>query len=120
MAFKFSTITFRDFVEAMKKNGYRQAIGAYYRYSDKGEVYSACAYGQAALNLGVAADVLNANVSEKFSTTGIPDILDLNDNRGWEVQAIANALETWANEHDNSEVIFNTVVYTTAVRIPEE
>lgn len=46
----------RDFIEAMKQNGYRKAHGNWIQYKGSKEengVYAACAGGQAFLNLGV-------------------------------------------------------------------
>lgn len=40
------------FIAALEKNGYRRANGSYITFSKDGSVYSACAVGQALLNLG--------------------------------------------------------------------
>lgn len=61
------TVTVKDFADAVRKNGYKQAYGAMFR--DKGgdfidhhtadrenEIESACAVGQARINLGWVDD----------------------------------------------------------------
>jgi hypothetical protein len=59
---KKRTFTIRELVEAIEKNGYKQAFASYWNraYLDDGtiEIGSACAIGQAALNLGISADKL--------------------------------------------------------------
>ena len=45
-------LSVEQIIEAMKKNGYEQTKGMYIRFSDdEKRVTSACAFGQAALNL---------------------------------------------------------------------
>jgi len=105
MPFKFTEITFRDFIEAMRKNGYQKTIGTYVRYDGWGKVYSACAYGQAALNLGVDPAELNEAISRGFMDgrkDGFPDILSLNDNLNVSVPNIAERLQEWADENEGS------------------
>lgn len=47
-------ITLGDFFDAMEKNGWRKATGAYVVRSKNGDkVLRACAYGQAGLNLDI-------------------------------------------------------------------
>lgn len=62
MARKFNT---RQFIDAMKKNGYRKAHGSWIQFKEsnpKNGVYAACAGGQAFLNLGVNPLKVRENV----------------------------------------------------------
>lgn len=64
--------TLAQFVEAMEKNGYKRTRGQYLRFkkgSHQTEVASACAAGQAFLNLGVDPKSLR---EDKIRTDNIP------------------------------------------------
>lgn len=63
--------TLREVFAAIRKNGYKKAYGTYIRTNNglpAGKVISACAIGQAALNLNVSPSVL-ADSLHKFKAT---------------------------------------------------
>jgi len=89
------TFTTRDVIEAMERNGYRKANGAFVQFKENSqEVYAACAIGQALLNLGVKPE----NVEE--AAAYLPGALtssvyDLNDQQKWELKRIVREVKTW-------------------------
>ncbi len=110
------TITLRDIIQAIKKDGYKQATATLLRdgagfpvYSDtwrgRGEPVtfaSACAIGQAAVNLGVDAEQLNTILGDiSFLDNGNYDtslryrIVELNDRLGLSCGDIAEQLEAY-------------------------
>lgn len=90
--------TVRDVFNAMEKNGYRKARGIFYRrskaskYASKlGPIISACAIGQAALNLNIPPNVLQhalTFVDHRLTT----EIIRLNDTTTKTVPEIAKEL----------------------------
>lgn len=93
------TFTSKDIIDAMERNGYRRANGAFVQF--KGgkfeggieDVYAACAVGQALLNLGVlpnrvpeAADYLPAQFHHVYT---------LNDDEKWALRRIVKEAKTW-------------------------
>lgn len=102
--------TVRQVLQAVRKNGYKQAFGYLVR-GHKGrflrenataeEVGAACAIGQAALNLGVKPSnlqnaltsvVYRANVDDIFSTSLGRLIISMNDGQKIAVPEIGNTL----------------------------
>lgn len=74
-------VTGKDIIEAMRKNGYKKIRGGLIRYKEradgsKGPIAGACAIGQAAINLGVPAMMLEIKLPVKVSRR----IINLNDN----------------------------------------
>jgi len=47
-----NTITYREVIEAVRKNGYPRITGATADFDDDGNLIGACALGQASMNLG--------------------------------------------------------------------
>ena len=97
-------ITVREFVEALKKNGYPKIRGQYIQYSiNKGEIVGACAYGQAAINLGIPNNP--GHLLGRFSDyllrskkwrNNPPNIIYLNDGTDKSVTEIGKIVEKWA------------------------
>src|SRR6188768_2763686 len=56
-------VTRDEFIKALEDNGYPQIRGDYMRNNPNGSLEGACAFGQAALNLGVHASSLAAALS---------------------------------------------------------
>lgn len=108
---KARSVTVREFIEAMRKNGYEQARnGEYINYDYVGgkavRVSSACAYGQAALNLGCTPDDLHVS-----HINGFPNIVALNDRDGYSIQEIADEVENWALATNSLSVILAYIGY---------
>ena len=93
-------VTVEEVLDAMEKNGYRQAYGRYFEYSDHDvdkPVIAACAMGQAAINLGVRAESLD-NFLSKFivdSWSMNSYIVEQNDVHHLSPKAIAGLIRTW-------------------------
>lgn len=101
----------KDIAEAIRKNGFRKAIGIYIRSKRDGTIYAGCALGQASLNLSVSASSLHGYLDQKrhvrcpicddkrglnggLGTT----IVHLNDDHKWSLSRIADWLETLETE----------------------
>lgn len=98
-------LTVRDFVEAMKKNGYPKIQGSYAKYADREhtEVEGACAYGQAALNLDMSPTALLRKFGDfvvKNHLLTPPNIILLNDRTDMTVTQIGELVEAWAIENN--------------------
>jgi len=102
-------ITVREFIEAMRKNGYTQARnGEYINYEYVGDlkvISSACAYGQAALNLGVDPAQLHVTHFQ-----GFPNIVALNDREGLSIEEIADRIAEWATEYNSFDRIIAYII----------
>lgn len=89
-------VTVQDVVNAIRANGVRQARNEYVRYDKSGNVVSACAIGQAAINLGVDyASLYRAlNHDDDGKPMGLGSkIISLNDTRRKSLQEIADTIE---------------------------
>lgn len=95
-----TTLTLRQFVDAIRKNGLPQARGQYFMVNADKEIIEACVLGQAAMNLNVnSANELNRWYYNLplglWPNDEKPDIVQMNDN--WiSLAAIAIAVEAWA------------------------
>jgi hypothetical protein len=78
-------ITLGQALDAIEKNGYPQAFGAYH---DQHGAY--CAVGQGAKNLGISPSYLASGLNKIQLKTGCLDhkIFDLNDKSQWTPQRI--------------------------------
>lgn len=100
-------ITYRQFVAAMRKSGYPKAQRDFIIYEIRGEesnsfgsslffsehineVGSACAIGQAALNLRVHPKDISAHLDLDMKIR----IYHLNDNEDWDISTIADKIES--------------------------
>lgn len=100
-------ITIREFLDAMEKNGYTKARYSYIEYDintdDRSVMVGACAYGQAALNLGIDPGVLHQAVQIFLDTRELSisafDIVSLNDHTEMDVPEIARQARGIAEEH---------------------
>lgn len=100
-------LTVREFIEAIRKNGYDKAKGEYFRrgnsrkpsgyfedINNAGPIVAACAYGQAALNLKVPPASLRNIMAKSKKLTHLSDkVINLNDNTNLNMQQIADRLE---------------------------
>jgi len=83
-------VTGQDIVDAIRKNGYRQAHdGQWIVYDDDMRVIKACAMGQAVLNLGLDLDDFKFHMSPAISSF----IMDQNDTRKRSCKTIAKLIE---------------------------
>lgn len=104
---KFNT---RQFIDAMKKNGYRKSHGHWVQFmgsKPENGVYAACAGGQALLNLGVApADVETAHYYLPAGFQG--EFIGKNDNTKSSVTQIAEGLmsTSWYTDPIDFELPF--------------
>jgi hypothetical protein len=91
-------VTYREFIAAIRKNGYKQGYGAFIR-GIRGEEVSACALGQAAINLDVSPIILSSKYmsSKAFNK---PNIINMNDHRKMPLSEIADEVEKWAIKYD--------------------
>lgn len=88
------TFTTKDLIDAMERNGYRKANGAFVQFKEgTHEIWAACAVGQALLNLGVSPTSVN-DVATVY-LHGMWGIYDLNDNQKWPIKRIAKEAKTW-------------------------
>jgi len=96
------TITLRQFVDAIRKNGLPQARGQYFTVDVDNTVVTACALGQATINLDIkAANYLN-RWYYNLPAEGMfeqPDIVELNDRDGLSLEEIADTIEKWAGRY---------------------
>jgi hypothetical protein len=115
--FKDQNISIRDIINAMKKDGYKKAVGVYIDYTSydgyaetETKVNAACAFGQAALNLAPEdwpveykadlAGVLHENFNLAYNdnqTHAEVDIILLNDTTDMTVAQIAEEIERQLN-----------------------
>lgn len=84
--------TILEVLDAMEKNGYQKAIGAWVK-RDYDKIISACAFGQAGLNLNVNPNNLAASVG-RVSPKLQRDVINLNDKTVTEVPEIARQMKT--------------------------
>jgi hypothetical protein len=90
-------VTVSDVIEAMRKNGFEQNFdGNYFRYNNEEKIIAACAYGQAAINLGCSPESLQ----NAFGSMVYIEIVQLNDASRLSVQAIADEAYAYAESHD--------------------
>lgn len=86
---------------AIRKNGYKQAFGVYVERDSYNKVKSACALGQAGLNLGIEGERLYRALQSIKSPTGNQLgtwITLLNDDDRLTLDQIADAIERdWAD-----------------------
>jgi hypothetical protein len=84
--------TVSEFIKALRMNGYEQARQAYV-VTDRTHrtITSACAIGQAALNLGVNPGQLDTFLPSELGTR----IVNQNDNLGWSLEKIAEHLKEY-------------------------
>lgn len=102
-------VSVKQFIAAMRKNGYKQARQSYIKYAqDEKTVIAACAFGQAGLNLGVSpgdlhnwySDFITEHSKDKRTPyPEWPNIVTMNDYRGNTLAEIADAVEASAKEH---------------------
>jgi hypothetical protein len=99
--------TFRALLKAIRQNGYTKTKHQFYEWdfgdgTEKKKLVAACAFGQAALNLGVNVDTLcdsyydavnNGSDGVIEKTDG--DIVYLNDDEDLPMVKIANRVEAW-------------------------
>lgn len=99
------TVTGREFVDAIEKNGLSQTYGWYFEGSTgtdyiqntdsplniKGKITSACAVGQAAINLSIVPYTAGAILPERFNSL-ITRVIQLNDESHLSFEQIAQAL----------------------------
>lgn len=87
---KYKEITLEEFIAAIEKNGWEKIQGAYVNRSSDG-VLRACAFGQAAMNLGVNYASLDLAVSA-VSGPLRDMIIELNDTSDLSVREIGYAV----------------------------
>lgn len=102
------TFTFQEFVDAIRKDGYKKAKCTYFRdkrgvkYSAIGnleDISAACAYGQAAINLGLPypSDIRVAHTRTVRYSDPIwrfsDEVIRLNDRTSFSMARIADELE---------------------------
>ena len=87
------TITLDDVIDAIEQNGYIQGYGDFFKYTGLGDktIGSACAIGQAALNLDVDEYHLFGQLNTAFGGLGYK-ISEQNDHMKWELKRIAKYL----------------------------
>jgi hypothetical protein len=86
------SVTIRDFFDAMEKDTLPKAQSRLVIRDVNGSIVAACAYGQAALHLGVDPDALYAEVREfgrRWGIRALNDIVGTNDLTDSTVPAIA-------------------------------
>jgi hypothetical protein len=93
------TLTKTDLIEAIRKNGYPQAFGKMlqYQYQKSGGIeLSACAMGQAAINLHIAPFILE-DILRRIGMGGPQSlanfIINLNDGDRLSLEKIADLVE---------------------------
>jgi hypothetical protein len=119
------SVTVRDVLFAMLENGLPQARGTFWSrkkeaasnnfFGDviyEGEVGSACALGQAALNLGVSFGQINSGLYA-ISPDLRGDIIDLNDNGKKSIQEIFDVMKArYSDKFDLSFEVFSDIAVT--------
>lgn len=98
------TIKVSDFVKALELNGYEQTNGIMIRSTPDGKIAAACAFGQAALNLGARIDSLEIGLGVDLTDF----VIAKNDGEGLDCEKIAQLIrEKYAFEDIlNSKVTF--------------
>lgn len=102
------TVTLEDFIKALELNGYPQSRGRMIRESFMEGGYgvdSACAFGQAALNLGASVVSLEYAIGRGI----VNRIIDENDSHGFSCEKIAKNMREKLNL--NKEITFKTHNY---------
>lgn len=87
--------TVNGFIAAIRRNGYKQSKGSFVRYDADGKVESACALGQAGLNLNKNPNELLEKFEKFLVLNRLPyiNIIGLNDYKGLTCAQIADAIE---------------------------
>ena len=97
-------VTVKQFIEAMRRNGYEHIKGEYIRFEplESKNPVAGCAIGQAAINLGVYPEDLHtefrrlSDFAEEAGKEKAPNIVSMNDNDGDSLNQIADVIEQWA------------------------
>src|SRR6185295_15621596 len=111
-------VTVQEVIDAIRQNGKPQAFGAFYRSESgnptgaKTQAVTACALGQAAINLKVPTKSLVRSLSKiqniKFDGLDINLdglIISLNDTQRWNLEQISNYLEETLPEDTKERVL---------------
>lgn len=96
-------ITVDEFIDAMEKNGLEKIRGSYYREGVDG-IYAGCAFGQAAINLGVAPHDLRGSM-RFISEVAARDIIHQNDYSDATLPEIAQGLRKRYSERFRKRVM---------------
>lgn len=104
-------ITARDVIAAIRQNGLRQIRnGSYYEYDeDDRHIIGGCAFGQAALNLGVDVGDLHTgctdfNPDRREEFGGFSLVIQMNDNEGKNLDEIADYLQEYYKNNLDSVI----------------
>lgn len=98
-------------IKAIRKNGLPKSRGSYYRRDPENgnKIISACAIGQAAINLRVSAPDLDGGLCSVFNPTNFLSlrsrIVKLNDNSNYSFQEMADILEEEFSTQLNNLII---------------
>lgn len=87
-------VTVGEFIDALERNGFRQARGVWIAFNKDDSVQRACAMGQAAINLGIDYEGLGLRLDiptrDNLFAGGLSSlIMRLNDSKGLSCKAIA-------------------------------
>lgn len=113
MSITYIRVTVADILDAMERNGFRQARnGEWINYNKDGSVRSACAMGQAVINLGIdlssfqRALVWNDDLQDlKIS------IIDLNDSELKSCEVIATEMRKRFSHLLDKQLMLSTSEY---------
>lgn len=106
-----------EIADAIRKNGWKKAIGSYYRTRQDGTIIAACALGQGALNLDVTPRSLQSYLDSGFNNQPCPSkshkkrerprlsigvmVVHLNDDHRWSLNRIADWVDTIGDSNDS-------------------
>jgi len=97
-------VTVREYIEAIRKNGWPQIQGQFFETDAEGNIVTACAYTQAMMNLGVMEPKIERGKTFEKDTSwelsGVySDTISFSDYRGLNLEEIATALEEQYQTH---------------------
>lgn len=104
----------QDIINAIRQNGYKQGIGAYFRDSfhirldgylkepEKHQIHEACAMGQAVINLGIDREPV---VHSATFQTFYGSVIRLNDSARYTPQMIADTLDNQLSTEFKNRVL---------------
>lgn len=110
------TVTLRQVLEAIQKNGLPKIQKQYFMYNDTdGKANGACAIGQAAINLNVSPASLRREFADLVIGDDYTDIMAQivydNDNTDMTFEELANKYLSTLSEKDLNEVVVLDEVY---------
>lgn len=113
---KFKEVTVGDIIDAMERNGFRQARGAWVVLNQDGSVRRACAMGQAAINLGIDYEGMGKKLNDvtrpNIYVEGLSNIImELNDEIGLSCKAIAEKVRIKYAKKLNKKIKFRIREY---------